>query len=145
MYTSKYLLIGVEQSKNDNKYHTRYIFLKIAERLRINTIYFFEQWPKSGTPGSPMAKTRFPRQPYSPGAIFLANPRPDPTLAEFQTGLTDSGYSSAPIFYPISIRPTRLWPGYLYALYIFKSEKIRQLKNYLVLRIFLSRVSNMTR
>ena len=36
-----------------------------------------------------MAKTGYPQD-----AISLANARPDPTLAEFQTGSPDSGYSS---------------------------------------------------
>ena len=36
-----------------------------------------------------MAKTGYPQD-----AISLADARPDPTLAEFQTGSPDSGYSS---------------------------------------------------
>ena len=58
-----------------------------------------------------MAKTGYPIQRWSQGAILLANARPDPTLAEFETGPPDSGYSS-PHRLPISITPTRLWPGY---------------------------------
>ena len=53
-----------------------------------------EQWPKSGTPGIQMAKTGYPLPRYSQGAILLANARPDPTLAGFETGPLDSGYSS---------------------------------------------------
>ena len=41
-----------------------------------------------------MAKTGYPIQRWSQGAILLANARPDPTLAEFETGPPDSGYSS---------------------------------------------------
>ena len=52
-----------------------------------------EQWPKLGTPGSPMAKTGYPLLRESQGAILLANARPGPTLTEFQTGPPDSGYS----------------------------------------------------
>ena len=55
---------------------------------------FLEQWPKLRTPGSPMAKTGYPLPRYSQGAILMANARPDPTLAEFETGPPDSGYSS---------------------------------------------------
>ena len=57
-------------------------------------IYYIDQWPKSGTLGSPMAKTGYSLPRWSQGAILLANSRPDPTLAEFQTGPPDSGYSS---------------------------------------------------
>ena len=39
-----------------------------------------------------MAKNGYPLPHYSQGAI-LANARPDPTLAEFETGPPDSGYS----------------------------------------------------
>ena len=41
-----------------------------------------------------MSKTGYPLPRKSQGAIFLGNARPDPTLAEFQTGPPDSGYSS---------------------------------------------------
>ena len=87
---------------------------------------------------------------------------PDATLAEFQTGPPGTPFHASPrapscwptpaqtrlwpnfkqvhpildihppIGYPISITPTRLWPGYLYALHIFTSERIRQLKNYII-------------
>ena len=41
-----------------------------------------------------MAKTGYPLLRESQGAILLANARPDQTLAEFETGPPDSGYSS---------------------------------------------------
>ena len=41
-----------------------------------------------------MAKTGYPLPRQSQGAILLANARADPTLAEFQTGPPDSGYST---------------------------------------------------
>ena len=41
-----------------------------------------------------MAKTGYPLPRQSQGAILLANARPEPTLAEFETGPSDSGYSS---------------------------------------------------
>ena len=47
-----------------------------------------------GTPGSLIAKTGYPLPRESQGAILLANARPDQTLAEFETGPPDSGYSS---------------------------------------------------
>ena len=41
-----------------------------------------------------MAKTGYTLPRSSQGAILLANARPDQTLAEFETGPPDSGYSS---------------------------------------------------
>ena len=47
-----------------------------------NRVHPEARWPKPGTP--------FHASPR--GAIKLANARPDPTLAEFETGPPDSGY-----------------------------------------------------
>ena len=69
-------------------------------------------WPNSGTPfhASPRAPSywRTPAQ----TRLWTNFKRVHLILA-----------THPPIGYPISITPTRLWPGYLYALHIFKSEK----------------------
>ena len=70
-----------------------------------------EQRPKSGTPGSPMAK---------PGTPFHASPRapsywPTPAQTRLWPNLKRVHPILAthpPIGYLIPITPTRLWPGY---------------------------------
>ena len=50
---------------------------------------------KIGYTRKPDGQNRVPPSTLVPGrAILLANARPDPTLAEFETGPPDSGYSS---------------------------------------------------
>ena len=48
---------------------------------------------KIGYTRKPGGQNRVPPSTLVPGRILLANARPDPTLAEFQTGPPDSGYS----------------------------------------------------
>ena len=70
-----------------------------------------EQWPKSGTPGSPMAKTGYPFH-SSPRAPFYwptpAQTRLWPNLKRVHPNLA----THPPLGYPISTTPTRLWQGY---------------------------------
>ena len=49
---------------------------------------------KIGYTRKPDGQNRVPPFTLVPGAILLAKARPDPTLAEFETGPPDSGYSS---------------------------------------------------
>ena len=49
---------------------------------------------KIGYTRKPDGQNRVPPFTLVPGAILLAKARPDPTLAEFETGPPDSGYST---------------------------------------------------
>ena len=81
-----------------------------------------------------MAKIGYTRNPNGQNRVrtpFHASPRapsywPTPAQTRLWPNLKRVNPILAthpPIGYPMSITPTRLWPGYLNALHIFKSEK----------------------
>ena len=77
-----------------------------------NRVHREARWPKPGTPfhASPRAPSYWPTPAQT--RLWPNFKRVHPILA-----------TQAPIGYPISMTPTRLWPGYSYALHIFKIEK----------------------
>ena len=88
--------------------HSRHIILSNGQ----NRVHPEARWPKPGTPfhASPRAPFYWPTPAQT--RLWPNFERVHPVLA-----------THPPMGYPISITPTRLWPGYLYARHIFKSEK----------------------